>query len=323
MIPENIMGRLMNSASVQERWLVQLDVLSVYLLQHLNQIGMLNHMCFKGGISLRKVFARTPSRFSRDVDFVDISYQQLSDGGITAEEYYYKLLNAFDGQTIHDIHWKVGPIVDDEPIQDTLRVDLHFFVYDDKPEDGWENRSDNVLSIECSFRRPVLLPTQQCPLREESWFKLLEFTPSLVPVFQPEEAIAEKIRAAFQRNNARDIFDLNQYGQLAFNEELVRTMAVLKCWQDRGMYAGPKNFDAEELLSKLQVDKYSWERLKSQVSSHAWIDPPILLQKIKTRYAFLRQLTKPELELCLDRGKKKNLLHDELWKNCRRLNETK
>lgn len=131
--------------------------------------------------------------------------------------------------------------------------------------------------------------------------------------------IPEKIRAAFQRNNSRDIFDLNQYGQLAFNEELVRTMAVLKCWQDRGMYAGPKNFDGEELLSKLQVDKYSWERLKPQVSPHAWIDPSILLQKIKTRYAFLRQLTKLELELCLDRGKKKNLLHDELWKNCQRL----
>ena len=33
MIPENIMGRLVNSAGIEERWLVQLDVLSVYLLQ--------------------------------------------------------------------------------------------------------------------------------------------------------------------------------------------------------------------------------------------------------------------------------------------------
>ena len=89
------------------------------------------------------------------------------------------------------------------------------------------------------------------------------------------------------------------------------------------MYAGPRNFDAEELLTKLQVDKYSWERLKPQVSPHAWIEPSTLLRKIKTRYAFLQQLTKLELELCVDRGKKKNLLHDELWKNCQRLNEKK
>jgi hypothetical protein len=28
--------------------------------------------------------------------FVDASYQQLSDKGLSAEEYYYKLLDAFD-----------------------------------------------------------------------------------------------------------------------------------------------------------------------------------------------------------------------------------
>ena len=95
MIPESIMGRVAHSAGIQDRWLVTLDVLSVYLLQHLNETGMLSHMCFKGGISLRKVFARLPSRFSRDVDFVDASYQQLSDIGLSAEEYYFKLLDAF------------------------------------------------------------------------------------------------------------------------------------------------------------------------------------------------------------------------------------
>jgi hypothetical protein len=186
MIPESIMGRVAHSAGIQDRWLVTLDVLSVYLLQHLNETGMLSHMCFKGGISLRKVFARLPSRFSRDVDFVDASYQQLSDKGLSAEEYYYKLLDAFDGQTIHDIHWKVKTLSEEELTGDSLRVDLHFFMYDDSPADGWENRTDNVLAFECSFRRPILLPTQRRDLREESWFKNLEFIPSAVPVLQEE-----------------------------------------------------------------------------------------------------------------------------------------
>src|SRR6202042_2520633 len=108
---------------------------------------------------------------------------------------------------------------------------------------GWENRPDNVLSLECSFRRPILLPTQRRSLREETWFKSLEFVPSPVPVLQAEEAISEKVRGAFQRNNARDIFDLHQYAQVPFDEELVRMMSVMKCWQDRGLYDGPKNFD--------------------------------------------------------------------------------
>lgn len=172
MIPESILGRLAGSAGIQERALVTLDVMSVYLLQHLNDTGMLSHMCFKGGISLRKVFARIPSRFSRDVDFVDTSYQQLSGPGMTAEEYYFKLLEIFDGQTIHNVHWRVKSIDEEELARDTLAVDLHFFVYDDKPADNWADLADNVLALECSFRRPILLPTQMRPLRQESWFNV-------------------------------------------------------------------------------------------------------------------------------------------------------
>ena len=86
----------------------------------------LRRMCLKGGMSLRKVFARIPSRFSRDVDFVDASYQQLSDKGLSPEEYYYELLDAFDGQTIFDIQWKVKPLTEAELATDSLRVDLNY-----------------------------------------------------------------------------------------------------------------------------------------------------------------------------------------------------
>jgi hypothetical protein len=82
--------------------MVRLDVLAVYLLQGLHEAGMLTHMCFKGGNSLRKIFARRPSRFSRDMDFVDASYRQLPDTGISAEEYYYTLLEVFDQRTMYD-----------------------------------------------------------------------------------------------------------------------------------------------------------------------------------------------------------------------------
>jgi len=317
MIPESIMGRVAHSAGIQDRWLVTLDVLSVYLLQRLNETGMLSHMCFKGGISLRKVFARIPSRFSRDVDFVDASYQQLSDNGLSVEQYYYKLLDAFDGQTIHDIQWKVKPLTEQELASDSLRVDLHFFIYDDRPADGWEKRADNVLSFECSFRRPILLPTQRRALREESWFKNLEFFPSPVPVLQAEEAISEKVRAAFQRNNPRDIFDLHQYGQVPFDEELVRMMSVLKCWQDRGLYDGPKNFDPLEFLDKLKVENYAWERLKSQVSQHAWVDPEVLVKSLRQRLSFISALTETERELCDDRGRRKSAVHDGIWNICK------
>jgi predicted nucleotidyltransferase component of viral defense system len=147
----------------------------------------------------------------------------------------------------------------------------------------------------------------------------LEFTPSAVPVLQTEEAISEKIRAAFQRNNVRDIFDLYQYGQLVFDEELVRTMSVMKCWQDRGLYDGPTNFDPVEFVEKLKVENYAWDRLKLQVSQHSWTDPAKLIKALRQRLSFLEHLSPLEQELCIDRSQRKSKLHNELWHNCKTL----
>jgi predicted nucleotidyltransferase component of viral defense system len=313
MISESILGRIIRSAGVEDGRIVHIDVISVYLLQALNDAGMFEHMCFKGGNSLRKIFARRPSRFSMDLDFVDASYEQLSDTGLNAEDYYLKLLQQIDQRTIYDIHWRVVPLSDLELAVDTVRFDIHYFVYDDKPEDGWHNRTDNVLAFECSFRRPVLFSREVRELRTESWFKQLEFTPASIPVLRVEEAAGEKIRAAFQRDNARDIYDLYQYGQLIFDPRLVRTSAVLKCWQDRGLYDGATNFDPIEFIAKLVPANYSWETLKDQVALHAWIEPPELLSKVRDRYSFLQEITEIEKELCRDRWQKRQDIHDALW----------
>ena len=106
----------------------------------------------------------------------------ISETGLKADDYYLKLLEHIDQRTIHDIHWRVVPLSELELAVDTVRFDIHYFVYDDKPEDGWQNRNDNVLAFECSFRRPVLFPTEIRELRIESWFKQLEFTPAPIPV---------------------------------------------------------------------------------------------------------------------------------------------
>ncbi|MBX9878963.1 MAG: nucleotidyl transferase AbiEii/AbiGii toxin family protein [Candidatus Obscuribacterales bacterium] len=317
MITESILGRIIHSSGVDDERIVRLDVISVYLLQAFNDAGMFDHMCFKGGNSLRKIFARRPSRFSLDLDFVDASYQHLSDAGLTAHDYYRELQQHIDQRTIYDIHWRVAPVAEEELNTDSVRFDIHYFIYDDKPDSKWQSRTDNLLAFECSLRRPVLLPKEFRELREESWFKHLEFTPSAIPVLQLEEAMAEKIRAAFQRNNARDLYDLYQYNELVFNPELVRIAAVLKCWQDRGLYSGPTNFDPVEFFTKLQPTTYNWEPLKHQVAPHAWVEPAKLLQTITQRYGFLSTLTDEEQQLCLDRWQKRQDLHDSLWHQLR------
>lgn len=313
MISESILGRIIKSSGVEDERIVRIDVISVYLLQALSESGMFNHMCFKGGNSLRKIFARRPSRFSMDLDFVDASYEQISDTGLNADDYYLKLLEHIDQRTIYDIHWRVVPLSELELAVDTVRFDIHYFVHDDKPDEGWQNRTDNVLAFECSFRRPVLFSKEIRELRVESWFKHLEFAPAPIPVLRLEEAIAEKIRAAFQRDNARDLYDLYQYGQLIFDPQLVRPAAVLKCWQDRGLYNGTTNFDPAEFMAKLVPANYAWETLKDQVAPHAWVEPAELLSKVRDRYAFLLEITDKENELCRDRWQKRQDIHDALW----------
>lgn len=319
MILDTVLARIVQSSGVGDASLVRLDVLSVYLLEELRQSGILQHMCFKGGNSLRKIFARRPNRFSRDLDFVDASYHQASDPGITVEEYYLKMIDRFDAKTYHDIHWRLLPLHEDDLKGEALHVDVHFFIYGRKPEDGWEKIKDNVLAFQCSFRRPILLPPKSMPLREESWFKQLEFKPADVPVLQLEETIAEKIRAAFQRTNPRDVFDLYDYGQLVFDTGLLRPLAILKCWQDRGLYTGQHNFNSEEFFGKLRADAFNWDILKAQVAKHAWVDPKKLVDAVRERYSFLSELSETELALCLDRGQKRQDLHDQLWQLCKEM----
>jgi predicted nucleotidyltransferase component of viral defense system len=136
-ITESLLGRIIQSSGIEDERIVRLDVMSVYLLQALSEASMFDHMCFKGGNSLRKIFARRPSRFSQDLDFVDASYEQLTDTGLTTSDYYMKLLEHIDERTIYDIHWRVVALPDQELAADTVRFDIHYFIYDDKPEEGW------------------------------------------------------------------------------------------------------------------------------------------------------------------------------------------
>jgi hypothetical protein len=169
----------------------------------------------------------------------------------------------------------------------------------------------------------VLFPTEIRELRIESWFKQLEFTPAPIPVLRVEEAAAEKIRAAFQRDNARDVYDLYQYGQLIFDPQLVRTAAVFKFWQDRGLYNGATNFDPVEFRAKLVPANYAWETLKDQVAPHAWVEPAELLSKVGQRFAFLSEINDTEKQLCRDRWQKRQDIHDALWSELRALSGTR
>jgi predicted nucleotidyltransferase component of viral defense system len=323
-IPETVLAQIANSSNIGDESLVTLDVVSVYLLEELRASGLLNYICFKGGNSLRKIFAIRPARFSRDLDFVDMSYIQSAQASVSPEDIYARVLEHLDKRTYHDIQWLINSVSNEDLFDaNTLHMDVYFFIYDHKPTEDWHKNKHNILGLECSFRRPILLPPQLMPLRVESWFKHLEFSPGAVPVLQLEEAMAEKIRAAFQRTNPRDIYDLHEYAKLVFNTDLVKSLAVLKCWEDRGLYTGKTNFDPAEFFDKFHTDNYAWSRLKDQIPAHALVEPKNLIASIRKRFGFLSELSDIEIELCNDKAQKKANIHDSFWQKCKQIHKTK
>ena len=141
MIPETVLAQIANSSNIGDDSLVALDVLSVYLLEELRAAGLFEYICFKGGNSLRKIFARRPARFSRDLDFVDMSYLQPAQAGVSPEDIYARVLEHLDKRTYNDIHWLIGSVSNEELHENpTLHVDAYFFIHGQKPDKDWQKK---------------------------------------------------------------------------------------------------------------------------------------------------------------------------------------
>jgi len=101
------------------------------------------------------------------------------------------------------------------------------------------------FALDVSLREEPILGTQIMPLIIDAYFKYLEIKPPAVSTLHFEEIVAEKIRASYQRTTTRDVYDLFQFQQRPFNRDLVRTLAVLKCWLVRD------SFDPDRLFANI------------------------------------------------------------------------
>jgi predicted nucleotidyltransferase component of viral defense system len=66
---------------------------------------------------------------------------------------------------------------------------------------------------------------------EQSYFRFLPFVPAEINCLALPEILAEKIRACYQRNKARDIYDLGMFATRPHDQALIRRLVVLKLWQ--------------------------------------------------------------------------------------------
>jgi len=269
------------------------DVVLTYVLRILADGGLLEQLIFKGGTCVRKVFLGRAGRFSEDLDFTAL---EVSD----PEDLILAIAGLFDGKTYYGIAFSVKT--------------RDFYVREDRQACGarvsyshaWNPSAQFALDV--SLREEPVLGIQTLPLIVDAYFKHLEIEPLSVTTLHFEEIVAEKIRASYQRTTVRDVYDLFRFQQRPFDRDLVRTLAVLKCW----LVGDP--FDPDRFFANIRSGRYEWGDLARWIRRDSRPETETVIAGCMEGYRFLRDLSLDEAELAKDSYQRRKDLFESIRK---------
>lgn len=280
-------------SGLRDLMIAEKEVILTFLLQLLSERGILNRLAFKGGTCLRKMFVGSQGRFSTDLDFTGLEAHDH-------EDVILEMMAAFD-QPFHGIQFS---ILDEGyyETQDGLSWGVNpAYVHD------W-NAGGSEIKLQISRRETPTLPPERRAQLEQSYFQHLPFAPADIVCLALAEIIAEKIRACYQRNKARDIYDLGMFATRPLEQPLIRRLVVLKLWQARD------SFDPDRLMRKFEDgNEFDWDDLAQLVRRGAVIDRRRITADCVRGFRFLADLTDEERTLARDQHQRE---HD-LWTRLR------
>lgn len=246
-----------------------LDIAQDHALHLLHRAGVFEAgLVFKGGTALRKFRAGSAGRFSTDLDFAAPS-----------EELALSVLAALDGAEMDGFAFAIANLGDDGRRGD-LVVDTPF----GRPQLGAKvELARHALSLPAEVLRLVAMPIHD----------RYEFAVPPTPVVRVEEAIAEKLARYRRVSLARDLYDLQWFGNAgAFDHALVRRLWVLKTYRDVVVDGrGDRPIDPGEVLGARSASDFRPEDigyLTQPVRIAEWIDV------VSSRYAFLADVDADE-----------------------------
>lgn len=273
-------------AGAQGRDAAIVDIAQDILLRHLHAEGVLDALAFKGGTSLRKLYAGNAGRFSLDLDFSTVAIGEDPDDTLT------NLIASIDGTVIGPFRYGISE-----------RRGKWVLTYD---HDYGGNTRDLMSKLD--LNPPPWLP----PIRR-GWHPLPVHSqygqPDLpeLQIVRLEENLAEKIARLNRTTPARDMYDLRwvmtnspRTGRLDL--ALVRRLAVLKIWVDaNGVHAagtfwkpgheGPA-FDPDYWLRERTGDEFDPE----DIGALAVPVPSVaeMSDALQAHFGFLADLTEDE-----------------------------
>jgi len=243
------------------------DVVLTYVLNVANE-DLPGKLAFKGGTCLKKVYLGKTGRFSMDLDFTGVN--------LTPESLRERLAALFSNREHFGIDFEIS-----ESYSRPKGASYGSIV---RYSHDWNPGSE--LKVEVSFREKPILPITELPLIKELYFKYCEIQPFKVPCIQLEELLAEKIRAAFQRLTARDLYDLYLFSKRPYDRSRVRALLVIKCWNVKDP------FNPDVLLGRIEKGRYDWSGLESLVRAGGLPRERTLIRSVLNSYSYLKDLNR-------------------------------
>ena len=293
MLTEVQVRRYSAQSGLRDLMIAEKEVVLTFLLQLLSERGILARLAFKGGTCLRKMFIGSQGRFSTDLDFTGLEDHDHEDeilammGAFEQEFHGIKFLipdNSYY-ETVDGLSWGVNPTYAHE----------------------WNRSRESEIKLQISRREtPTLKPRRKAQCGQ-SYFELLPFAPVEITCLALPEILAEKIRACYQRNKSRDIFDLGMYATRPLEQDRVRRLVVLKLWQAQD------TFDPARLMQKFEHGaEFDWDDLRDLVRRDAKIDREKICADCVRGFRFLAHLTADEQRLAADRHQREKALAEKL-----------
>lgn len=273
-----------------------IDIAQDLLLARLYQQGIFDHLVFKGGTALRKLYAGNAGRFSTDLDF---SVRNPDDD---PEAIAGLLRDEIDGQDIDGFTYFVG----DHRGRAQVRYETPF---------GGVGNLTTKLDIG---------PAPWLPPDKRGWVRLPVHSayelPPAIPVMSMVENMAEKAARLTRRTPARDVYDLSWISSTsphsAFDRALVRRLAVLKNWVDQhGLSSPPATW--RPVTGAIPYDPDRWRTIRratdfDEDSIGILAVPPPSLDalggRLRTHYGFLADLDDTELRIVAGGAGSRNLV---------------
>ena len=265
------------------------EIVLTYVLRILADQGLLQRLAFKGGTAIRKLYLGGQGRFSLDLDFTALSDAE-------PEDLILDIIGVFHGQTHFGLTFTIPP-ADYYATPDSCGAEVSY-------HHEWV--TSGKFGVQISFRAQPLLPIKLIALRRERYFDWLGVPPPEIPSLDMHEIIGEKIRAAAQRIRVRDLYDLYQLSSQHFDREVVRRMAVIKCWETN--FA----FDPVAFLERIGGGQYDWVDLHRLVRRGWEIPPETIIRGVQKGYAFITGLTAEEQVLAGDPYRRQKQIYRSL-----------